>query len=175
LGLPETDWRVRRFAVLSIAYEGHEEMLASGRGVEAEMLLKLDEAMQAIRATIPPPRIRVDLMRSHGRFDQCPECGFKPPEPEPYLRDTPVSELEGRTAFRGVQTPPEKNREPTAFPVAMESIAESQSPPPKPPPPPKPFHETYAKDTRPNAPRSLSDNRGSLVWFGNLNSKKEGF
>jgi hypothetical protein len=172
LGLPESDWRVRRFAVLSIAYEGHEEMLASGRGVDAEALLKLDEAMQAIRASIPPPRVRIELTRSHGPFTTCPECGWSPPPPEAINREGESvidgfrrmatvhgGELKAQIAIPdvGATLLPEKTDSPSAV-ISGTGKAGSDSKPAK------PYHETALKDSRPNAP--APNGGGSVVWFG---------
>jgi hypothetical protein len=165
-------------AVLTVAYEGHEESLASGRGVEAETLLKVDEAMQAIRASIPPPRIRVELMHSHGPFTTCPECGWSPPPPEPINR-------EGETVIEGFRrlaierdhernavvatpdvaaTPTAEKSEGHSATVSVAGKAESESKPAK------PYHETAVKDSRPNAPAS---NGGSVVWSTPINRERQ--
>jgi hypothetical protein len=176
LRLPETDWRVRRFAVLSIAYEGHEALLASGRDVEADTLLKLDEAMQAIRASIPPERITVQLTRSHGPFTVCPECGFKPPDNIEIINREGETIIEGFRRLRaergaeseaviaiqdrGATSPHEKSEgEQATVSVASKPMPES-----------KPYHETAVKDSRPGA---QSNGGGSVVWSTPINRERQ--
>jgi len=83
LRLPITDWQVKRYALLMVAHDGLTARLAAGADFSVDALLKLDDAMAQIRASLPPERIKVDLEIVHG--DQpvpfCKQCGWKAGDP----------------------------------------------------------------------------------------------
>ena len=163
LGLPESDWRVRRFAVLSIAYEGHESMLASGRGVDADTLLKLDTAMQEIRASLPPERITVEL-KMHGetinREGETIREGFIRMQRE--NRDTEAAEASQVDSRRVI--PATESVATSDAPIENAGMVVAEKPAPK------PYHETAVKDSRPGA---VNGNGQSVVWSTPMNRERQ--
>jgi len=75
LKLPVHDWRVKRYALLMVAHDAVTAAAGTGAGYDINDLLKLDGAMQEIRATLPPERVKVDI-KFIGREDfTCRHCG----------------------------------------------------------------------------------------------------
>ena len=77
LKLPVTDWRVRRYALLMNAHDTLTARLATGGEVNIDALLKLDNAMQEIRSSLPPEGIKVDVVFVSGvrGIFNCQHCG----------------------------------------------------------------------------------------------------
>ena len=94
LGVPVTDWLVKRYAVLMVAHDNAEVELATGGG-NIDHLLKLDEAMQAVRASAPtkPKTVEVKIVEGVRGIYKCRFCGrqneLKPGEYTPLKPDKP--------------------------------------------------------------------------------------
>ncbi len=61
LGLPPSSWQCKRFALLAIAHDNIQNRLAAGADISITNLLAVDVAMQAIRDSLPPPKIEVQI------------------------------------------------------------------------------------------------------------------
>jgi hypothetical protein len=61
LGLPLDHWAVRRTALLSVAHENLEHALVDGHRVDISDLLKVEEALNAVKAALPSKPIPVTL------------------------------------------------------------------------------------------------------------------
>ena len=87
LKLPVTDWRVRRMALLQIVHDNITARLAAGSDVSVDNLLKVDAAMQEIRASLPPEAITVNVHIVEGDtirdIDDRPPPETPPPPPSP--------------------------------------------------------------------------------------------
>jgi hypothetical protein len=147
LGVKADDPRVPHVASLHLGRESlMAQMIAGQEDVDPTALLKFDEAIRSYMPVSKPIQISLTpLVR-------CPECGCALIKNAPAIAD-PVA-IEPAV---GVQEPiaPEPAPAPVKIdPSPMPAKAKAK---------PKPFHETHAKDTRPNAPASLN---GSIVWFG---------
>jgi hypothetical protein len=82
LKLPVDSWQVRRYALLMCAHDNATARLASGTDVSIDNLLKIDDAMAAIRSSVPQPPItvQVEIVGKGGvPIDQLP----REPEPDP--------------------------------------------------------------------------------------------
>jgi hypothetical protein len=91
LRLPVTDWRVRRYALLVVMHDNATARLASGGDFNLDNLLKIETALQEIRATVPVEPIEVKLTvvksvdsapprhASIGGLKACRRCGWQPP------------------------------------------------------------------------------------------------
>ena len=77
LRLDPKDWRVRRYAVLLMQFENVEALLASGAESDADKLVKLDSAMQEIRATVPPEPMKVEVVYCETITGICPACNAR--------------------------------------------------------------------------------------------------
>lgn len=101
LHIPATDWRVRRYEALALAFERHEALLATGAEINVDKLLSLNTAMQEIRATVPPPQqtITVEYIKPTDAtpdgsgvcgLEACRHCGWKPHSPKDFLSQCPM-------------------------------------------------------------------------------------
>ena len=61
LGLPLDHWAVKRTAILHLAHENMTAALCDGHRVDIGDLLKIEDALQSVRATLPPPKIEVGI------------------------------------------------------------------------------------------------------------------
>jgi hypothetical protein len=61
LSLPVTDWRVRRYAILMTAYSNAESILAEGATIDVKALLEIEAALMAIKSSLPPTPIKVEI------------------------------------------------------------------------------------------------------------------
>jgi hypothetical protein len=172
------DHVVEHVAGLRLARESFTARMVSGDDVDPSVMLKFDEALAKYMPTSKP--IRIELLR-YPADTKCPECGWSPPvlnRPGESLVDAlrrerieeEAAEAAATGVAQGAQTPVAENNASTTSPSPANTVAKTVEPKP-----PRPFHEVYARDSRPNAPRSLADNAGSVVWFGVQGSKKEGF
>jgi hypothetical protein len=92
LKLPVTDFRTRRFAIISVAIDNAEALLAAGGSIDIKQLLDLEAALTAIKQSLPkePIAVTIDIVDgAKGIFD-CQHCGkrneiedYHAPEPTP--------------------------------------------------------------------------------------------
>jgi hypothetical protein len=84
LKLPVTDWRVKRLATLTYAYDGIQAQLAAGRTIDIDNLLKIDAALAEVRASAPSiPKVEIAFVE--GLVGICPVCKaevhpYEPPQ-----------------------------------------------------------------------------------------------
>jgi len=88
LKLPPGDWRTRRYALLMVAHDNVTARLANGADVSVDNLLKIDAAMQEIRASTPQEPIAVtvtfvDGVETHESPELPPTPTPSPPAPPP--------------------------------------------------------------------------------------------
>jgi hypothetical protein len=113
LKLPVTDWRVRRFALLMVAHDNVTARLANGADVSVDNLLKVDAAMQEIRASMPPEPMSLDLHFVDGvtGIFNCQHCGQRNEIPDHHpLREPDAPPI----------PPPDKK--PTSEPAAAVAV-----------------------------------------------------
>ena len=156
LRMPVTDWRVRRYALLMVAHDQITARLANGEGVNVDALLKLDGSMQEIRSSIPVEQhtIKFQYVEGVAGIYRCQHCGKQNDLAEGLYTPSvqPVATLSG------VEQPREPKPLSTVNSRAVGTIAAA--------PEQRPYHETHAKDLRPNARPSLANAGGSVVWSG---------
>jgi len=83
LALPINDPRVIRLATLQCAYDNSQAVLAAGRAVDIDGLLKLDAVLAEARAAAqPPPKIELEIVPPVKT--KCPKCAheFDPKAPQ---------------------------------------------------------------------------------------------
>jgi hypothetical protein len=150
LRMPVTDWRVRRYALLMVAHDQITARLANGEGVNVDALLKLDASMQEIRSSVPDERHTIRIAYAEGIIGVCPHCKAEIPD----YRAPESTAIESKPKVPAVGQPPEPKPLSAATPAPANHIVE------------RPYHETHAKDSRPNPGIGLGDVRGSLCWSG---------
>lgn len=91
LKLPADSWQVKRFALLSIAHENITARLAAGGDIRIEDLIKVDQQMQEIRASLPPEPIAVQLTVVHTKHTRGPELPPSDPTPPDKTNATDVT------------------------------------------------------------------------------------
>jgi hypothetical protein len=125
LKLPADDWRVKRTAILHIAHENLTTALIGGARIDIGDLLKIEDALQAIRATLPPEQIKVSVEFIDGATGN---------------RSTDIKELYPPKAKPApTQIDGEVVGKPDAKQIAAPKVeASTPAAPPPPPPPPKP-------------------------------------
>jgi Bifunctional DNA primase/polymerase, N-terminal len=166
LGIPDTDLRCKRYALLACQHEEATALYLAGESIDVDDLARLEESMQAIKASIPldRPVVRLEVLDS---IRQCECCGWvKPPHRALPNEDAP-------TAFARWRSEGDFNVK--DWSPALSAEAEDQSAPridsvasshtPAKPVEPKALHEVLIRDTRPDAP-ARNGNGGSLVWSG---------
>jgi hypothetical protein len=77
LKLPASDWRVRRYAILTTAYSNAEGILAEGATIDIKQLLEIEAALVAIKASLPPEQVKVAVQIMSPPQTKCPDCGTK--------------------------------------------------------------------------------------------------
>ena len=158
LNLPVTDWRVRRYALLMNAHDNlTARLLASaGEGFDVDALLKLDNAMQEIRATLPPEQIKVAVKFVEGISGVCPKCRAEIPEGE-YTPRPPAPraiDAEAVETVEGVKALPAPKTKPVPALSPEQARAKHRA--------------EFVKDSRPNAPAPapVDGGEGPLCWVG---------
>jgi hypothetical protein len=145
-------------------------------------LVKLDQQMQEIRATLPPETIKVNLAfvrstdsasPSEAAVDglrECRRCGWKPDANDRVSKCYSCGWRHGddtqqRTTVRTIDAAAADE----AVPATITAPAANPAPAAKSVPaiakPERPYHETALKDSRPNAPASPGAG-GSVCWLG---------
>ena len=61
LKLPTADWRCKRYALLMCAHDNATARLANGADINVDSLLRLDQAMAEVRASVPQEPIKVTV------------------------------------------------------------------------------------------------------------------
>ena len=150
LKLPADDWRVKRTAILHIAHENMTDALISGARIDIGDLLKIEDALQAIRASVPVPPITVNL--------------------EIVEREGSEKEIEAEA----IETKP-ADKPPIDTKPEVEASTPAPTPAPAPPPPAPIRNPSMAAWERAHgrvgrAPdgsegRSMGGGAGSLCWF----------
>jgi hypothetical protein len=151
LGLPVDSGLVQRFAVLSVAHEAVQALVASGHINDTSIsnLLKLDEALAALRAAAPPKPVNVSI-RFVGEPETCPQCGYhysgEGPMPVPKLIE---GKVENNAAGR-IEDSEDKRTTGHGKPGAGPSVEATRKLPPPPPRNPErwsdgPADKQYAK------------------------------
>jgi hypothetical protein len=121
LNLPIDDYRVKRFAMLIAVNDQLQARMAQNKTIDAGAFLKIDSAMAEVRAaSVPPPRVVVDVIDNPPPMHWCSVCGkiqeFMPPVPPPNVkpiaganqanRDQPEKPIDQRTTvIDGVEYP----------------------------------------------------------------------
>ncbi len=79
LKLPTADWRCKRYALLMCAHDNATARLANGADINVDSLLRLDQAMAEVRASVPqePIKVTVEIVDSN------PQLLGPPPSPDP--------------------------------------------------------------------------------------------
>jgi hypothetical protein len=149
-GIPADDSRITLWASLKIALDNMHAVLGAGGLVDVGNLLKIHEAMAAIRASLPPPKIEVAIKLVEGGWS--------------------AKEIEGKAVE---VKPAEKN---ASTPKATEAAPAPVSPPPAPAPPRNPSMAAWmnAHGKRygtPNPGPDMTskynyDNSAPVVWSG---------
>ena len=89
LRLPLGSWQTRRYGLLMVAHDNITTRLANGGDVSIADLLRIDEAMAAIRASLPPEPVGVTIEI----VDSLPQLPSPdPPSTPPPTPSTPPTE-----------------------------------------------------------------------------------
>jgi hypothetical protein len=96
LKLPLSSWQVRRFALLAVAHDNITARLASGADVSVDNLLKIDAAMEEIKASLPKPPLKVTVEYIGDAPEPPPEA--PPPSPPPAPPLSPPRSSDNRAA-----------------------------------------------------------------------------
>jgi hypothetical protein len=132
LGLPSDNSLVQRFAVLSVAHEAVQALVASGHINDTSIgnLLKLDEALTAIRAQAPKKPLNVQI-QFVGEPEHCPQCGYhySGKGPLPKLKPVPKAIESTAAEAKPSQPPPtgDAAKPAAATPAPAPQPAEKQS------------------------------------------------
>jgi hypothetical protein len=130
LKLSTDDWRVKRYAVLMVAYDGYQARLAAGANISMDGLAKLDSLMQEIRSSLPPEPITVSVQLVEGCVGiyVCQHCHqrneisggmYTPPSPKrppaqidgEVLKPAPVAEVKEAKALPAPQPKPLRDKD----------------------------------------------------------------
>jgi hypothetical protein len=173
LKLPPTDWRALRFALLALEHEKLQAIAASDGNVDIDRLLRLEAAMQEIRAGLPAeiPKVTIEIIGGgddahchvpgcHGAIVQiCACCNRTPGE-------DPQRPAKHRLTLASL---------PEAAPTEPTNLTLVGSTPAPPPPISQPrgvsasgFHDQIVGNEVAPIKRSAisGGNAGSLVWSG---------
>jgi hypothetical protein len=155
-----SDASAQHLAALLLSQETTVARLVDGENVDADVLLRLDEA---IRSAAPPKIPQVKITFVNGSLTQCPACDaeFEPPETgdatcacgHVFVPRSPAETKERKAAAKAAPPKPDGNSSPQSGTVgssgtekAPEAKASSSSPAPAarpaPPPPPPPISDT---------------------------------
>jgi hypothetical protein len=167
LALPVTDWRVRRFGLLMAAHDALTARAAAGEHYKIEDLLRLDSAMQEIRGSIPNEHtIKIEYAEGVCGIYRCSKCGTQNRLAEGEY--TPISsDKTTQDTLPAVRQPPTTEGHQATISRAVGHVQKGTEQ--------RPYHQTHAKDSRPNAAPSLADGGASVVWSNSLSKSRRAY
>jgi hypothetical protein len=175
-----TDHDVIRLSSARMLTEALTMRLIAGEAIGPADLREADRMVEDALTSAGRRTVTVEL-KSFGASTACPSCGFTPPKPEEpinkpgekivdALRRQKMEREAAAKAHSGGMKASVENNAPQASLSPPDTVVKPVEAKPESKPVEKPYHETHARDSRPDALQSLKDAQSSVVWF--TNSKK---